>query len=345
MPLLPRRAPEGHRILIIEDNDAARAIAMDIVTTRGDRPRGVASVEEAFQAMQEEDFCLFVVDQELPLSKGGLPWEIGGRRILQAIRDADSRCTSAGFVTPVIAWTGFSLHSDFIWGLKDLGADGFVAKGEDGAARALALEIEKRLAHAGRADHSACAALAAGVSRSPDPVADLADLQAVPPPPPPVRPPITIAIPGRKGGSRTPVEGNGELRGMQDGKFHILLCLVDAHERPEHEWSDRDALGIGGSREMISRVRATFRGLSPRGFDPIQTDRSGRVRLHPAVCLGDIGWDVREQHPHGGVRKVALARNAYWGWTADVRDRDAEYERARAEAKARAADAPSRQAK
>src|SRR5580700_6619761 len=91
MPLLSCAPPLGHRILVVEDHDDTRACAIAWLTARGDRPRGVANVEEAFRAMQEEDFCCYVVDQELPFTKDSIPLVIGGQRVVEAVRAADNR--------------------------------------------------------------------------------------------------------------------------------------------------------------------------------------------------------------------------------------------------------------
>jgi CheY-like chemotaxis protein len=309
MPLL-KAPPPGHRILLVEDHDPTREVALEALTASGYRVRGVASVDEAFQAMQEEDFCLYIVDQELPARRDGLATVDGGRRIIVAIRQADSRRVDLAYLTSIVVWTGFSIAPDFVWSMKDLGADGFVDKGMGGMDRLLA-EVHKRLVLAGRADHADCAAFEAeraSAGARPEKM-DRGEPAA----------PISIYVVGKEG-TRTTVEINGEPRGMQDGKLVVLLRLIDKWERGGHLWSEREELGIKDSRETISRVRAVFRGLAPIGFDPIQADRSGRFRLHPEVEVRFVPWDELEDHPHGGVRKLALRHNA---WRAEENRREA----------------------
>jgi DNA-binding NarL/FixJ family response regulator len=287
---------------VIEDHAESLSSALSWLTARGDRPRGVTCVDEAFQAMQEEDFCLFVVDQELPRMRGGVTLLEGGRILTEAIRKADPRRVALAHVTPIVVWSGFSSEPEFVWSMKDYGADGFVAKGT--GAQPFQVEIAKRLQLAGRSDHAVCASFATELrSVSQRPPSELRPNEP--------GPPITIDVLGTKDGPRTLVRINEERRGMQDGKFLVLLRLLDQWERPGHPWADREALGIDGSREAISRVRAVFRGLTPPGFEVIQSDRSGRFRLHPEVHVEFVPWQELLEHPHPGVRKLAALHNAW----------------------------------
>jgi CheY-like chemotaxis protein len=302
VPLLPALPPEGHRILVIEDDPKCLPVALTWLVARGDRPRGVGSVEEALEAMREEEFCLFVVDQELPRTKGDLPLTAGGRFLLEAIRAADPRRVDLAHLTPVVVWSGYSAEPDFIWSMKDYGADGFLTK--DVGAEKFQAEIAKRLHLAGRGDHAACASFAQelpAVAARPEAKKFPGEAAA----------PVEIDVIGEKDGPRTLVHINDERRPMQDGKFLLLLRLIDQWERPGHPWADREMLGIEESREAISRVRAVFRGLAPPGFDVIQSDRSGRFRLHPEVLVVMVPWEELVEHPHPGVRKLAKEHNAW----------------------------------
>jgi CheY-like chemotaxis protein len=302
VPLLPSLPPEGHRILVIEDDLECQRIALEWLAARGDRPRGVGSVDEAFQAMREEEFCLFVVDQEIPQAKDGTPLTAGGRRVLEAIRKADPRRVDLAHLTPVVVWSGYSAEPDFIWSMKDHGADGFLTK--SAGPEKFQAEIAKRLHLSGRSDHSACASFAVelpGVAGRPESKKFPGE----------AAPPVEIDVIGEKDGPRTLVLVNDERRPMQDGKFLLLLRLIDQWERPGHPWADRAALGIEESREAISRVRAVFRGLAPPGFDVIQSDRSGRFRLHPEVLVVMVPWKELVEHPHPGVRRLAAQHNAW----------------------------------
>jgi hypothetical protein len=90
--------------------------------------------------------------------------------------------------------------------------------------------------------------------------------------------------------------------------FVVILRGIVAHERSPEAWSSRDALGIGTSRNATTRVREPFDGLVPAGFQVIESDGRGSLRLNPQIVLESVDWDALTQHPDPDVARVALER-------------------------------------
>ncbi|HEY2509527.1 MAG TPA: response regulator, partial [Polyangiaceae bacterium] len=61
---------DAHRVLIVEDHPDALAALVEIVEALGHEARVATTVEEALKAIEEEEFCYLIVDQELPLRAG-----------------------------------------------------------------------------------------------------------------------------------------------------------------------------------------------------------------------------------------------------------------------------------
>ena len=73
------------------------------------------------------------------------------------------------------------------------------------------------------------------------------------------------------------------------------------------------ALGIARNPAMPSRLRQAFDGSVPAGFHIVETDKSGRLRLNPAVVVGKVDWAALERHADEAVVKVAKERVARGG--------------------------------
>jgi len=258
------------------------------VRSRGDSPRGVETVQQALAALQEEEFCYVILDQQLPLDRDVPALVIGGERVATAIRKLDRRRTEDGdHVTPIIALTGYSEHPDFVSKLFELGMNAYVGKPICDNVDKLGEKIRVLLARAGRSDHALCAALARPAAK-----ALAAGL-------------VSIAIDGKRDGRRTGFLVNGERRELQDAKFVVFLRLVVALIREAGAWCARHDLGIAYSREVVSRIRAAFQGLVPEGFEIIEGDGNGSFRLNPAIVVESLDWVALGKHGYDGVREMA----------------------------------------
>ena len=285
-----------HRVLIVEDDPAARAILEELVRSRGDSPRAVGTVEEAMRALVEELFCYVLLDQQLPSVEGAEPMLGGGERILVAIRKLDGRRNAEGFhVTPVIVLTGYSSNPDFVSKMYDLGASGFIAKPLPPNLEKLLDRIRTCLARGGRGEHEGCAGLG-GVGA---PVAEGGPAVGG-------KGAVTLAVDDGIVGAATAVRVCGELRPMQFSKFVVMLRLIAVHGRGNGSWESSDELGFGDNRAVTTAIRKVFAGLIPPGFEVLERDGLGQFRLNPRIVVGPVNWDALAAHPDGSVRNIAL---------------------------------------
>ena len=297
-PLPP--TPEGHRVLVVEDHPAAAETFVDVVQSRGDRPRLARTVEEALAALAEEEFCYALLDQELPTHAGARPLSGGGERVLVAARKRDNRRNDSGFhLFSILAVSGYAEDPDFVSKVYDLGVDAFVSKGAPGnVLEKLLARIRTCLERAGRIDHEACAACA--LSREPKAPGASAPAAAA----------VHIVLDATRGKRRMGFLVNGQRRELQDAKFVVLLRLAAAHLRGAGSWSTKAALGMTRSPETPSRIAEAFRGLVPEGFPVIERDGRGSFRLHPDVVVGKVDWAALAAHPHESVKKIAESEMA-----------------------------------
>ena len=287
----------GHRVLVVEDLPADRAMVCEILRTRGDSPREAATVEEALAAIEEEEFCGFVLDQSLPLNRTSIKASVaGGDRVTEAARKSDMRRTEAGAsVTPIIALTSQPLDAQFISGLIERGIDAYMEKAVEDRVQLFLEKMRSLYARAGRGEHSMCAALA---RRRKVEGAAGASAEGV-----------RVAIDGKVTTSRrTGIVINGTRREAMDSAFVVVLRGIVAHERSPEAWSSRDGLGISTSRSATTRVRELFDGLVPADFQVIESDGRGSLRLNPQIRVETIDWDALAQHPDPDVARVALDR-------------------------------------
>jgi CheY-like chemotaxis protein len=288
----------GHRVLVAEDDPNANEITCAILRSHGHAPRAVFTVEQALSAIEEEEFCFFVLDQQLPLSDADpKPLVTGGERLTVAARASDPRrAAGEGHVTPILVLTGYSARSGFVSGLFKRGIDAFVEKDVCDRVEEFSAEVQGMLARAGRDDHATCAALAQrGLACG-----------SAPPGAGGVAACVRLGLDGdATGGRRTTVSMNGVVREMQDSRFAILLRCAVAHLRSAGTWTGRDALGIGSSRSATTQIRQTFDGLVPEGFEVLEGDGRGSVRLNPAIVLEPVDFEALAKHPDPAVARIA----------------------------------------
>ena len=217
----------GHRLLVVEDDPNASEITCAILRSRGDSPRAVATVEDALAAIEEEEFCGFVLDQGLPLNlTDPKPFISGGERVTTAARQSDPRRTpdGAAHVTPILALTLHSKEPRFVAGLFKLRIDAFVEKDVCDRVEYFCAEVREMLAKAGRGDHANCAALSRRASGGGAPGATGAGGEGT-------TCAVRLAIDGRVTRSgRTAIVINGTPREMMVSRFVVLLRLVVARE-------------------------------------------------------------------------------------------------------------------
>jgi CheY-like chemotaxis protein len=155
-----KRESKGHRVLVVEDDPEARKDIGELLASRGDDVRFAETVNEALAAIEEEEFCYFVIDQQLPTRPGDKPLVGGGERVLGECRKKDERRDGRGrHVTPIVVCTGYSEHHEFVSRMYDAGADAFFAKPV--VERAFLDKVRGTLEKVGRETHEKCAGLSA----------------------------------------------------------------------------------------------------------------------------------------------------------------------------------------
>jgi DNA-binding response OmpR family regulator len=293
----------GHRVLIVEDDPFASEILTEIILALGDRPRVAATVKDAQTALSEEDYCYFLVDQELPAYPGARPLEGGGERVMAAVRAKDRRRHEAFHVTPIIVVTGFASDHEFVSRMYDAGADAFFLKPLGENVGKLYEKIRVALERGKRVPHDLCAAYALRAASPP----------VVAPAPLAASAPLRLALDGVTRSGKTSFLANGERRELQDAKFGVLVRFVAAHLTSPGAMTPKASLGLARSRDATTRVRQAFAGLVPEGFQVIEGDRRGQFRLHPDVVIERVDWEALAKHPDAAVKKVATEQLAKGG--------------------------------
>jgi DNA-binding response OmpR family regulator len=281
----------GHRIVVVEDEQSACELVCEVLRLQGDEPIAAGTVEEALPLIAATNACGYVFDQQLVLNASSLKaYETGGERVIEAARAIDSRHNGKGHVTPILALTGAGTSHTFVSGLFKLGVDAFVPKPLGENLALFRAEWRDMFARAGREEHGKCAGLSVrGASAH---VGDAA---------------VRIAIDGKvTAEGRSEIVINDARADMQDAKFLIVLRAIVARGQSEGAWSSRHALGIGDDRGTTARIQEAFDGLVPKGFKVIESDRRTNCRLHPDVVVERVHWAALTEHPHDGVRKLAI---------------------------------------
>jgi hypothetical protein len=88
----------------------------------------------------------------------------------------------------------------------------------------------------------------------------------------------------------------------------VFLRLVAAHVRAPETWFLKTALNLTRSLETPHRIRQAFAKAVPAGFDIVEGDKSGRLRLNPAGVVGAVDWKALEHHANDAIKKLAKER-------------------------------------
>ncbi len=218
------------------------------------------------------------------------------RRVRDRRRPAERQAAErGGRTTPIIALTSYPPSAQFISGLFERGIDAYVEKPVNEHLELFLEKLRFLYGRAGRGDHARCAALARRASAAPVEVPSAAGGV------------VRVAIDGKVTKGGTEIVINGNLRVMcSDSKFRVVLRGLVARERSAEGWSSREAMGIGRSRNATTYIRKTFEGLAPDGFEVIESDGHGNVRLNPEIVVERVGWDALSEHPDPGVVRIAL---------------------------------------
>jgi CheY-like chemotaxis protein len=321
-------AGRGHAVLLVEDDPTEAAILVASIRSRGDTPYLVGTVEEALLALEARQYCYCIVDQQLPTDASDrTPMLGGGECVMGAIRAKDGRLNARKcHVTPILVVTGYTAREDFVSKMYELGCDAFLSKPLKEKVEVLLDRVREMTRRAGRGEHAACGELnrGAGPWRVPGEgsagvvgpvvvaVAAAATVPVVVAPGPAVasspQAVVKLVIDGKRVGSRTIVEVNGQERPMQDSKFVALLRLVVAREKNPLGWGSREELGLVGKRNVTTAVREVFEGALAEGVNAVEGDGRGEFRLNLGIEVERVNWAGLRGHPSFEVRKVAEKR-------------------------------------
>jgi len=110
------QAEKALRILVADDSEINRELAMELLKTRGHSTLGVSDGHQVIEALKKQRFDVVLMDEEMP--------EMGGLEATRAIRKAE---LSSGQHQAIIGLTGNATKEDEEECLK-AGMDGFLSK-------------------------------------------------------------------------------------------------------------------------------------------------------------------------------------------------------------------------
>ncbi len=277
-----------HVALIVEDDPATLAILVELVKSIGHEARTASTLAEVRAAAQAGGYCYVLLDMQIPSEAGAMPMIGSGETALALLREREpDRNANGRHLLQILIVTAYSREPDFVARMYDADANGFIDKPFGAKMEQVLDKIRACLKRAGREEHGDCARKTR--VKAPEAITEK----------------VELAIDGTRVGRRTAVHAGAARRELPDARFILLLRLIDAHLRTPGAWSTRQELGIGRSPEIPSRIREAFEGVFPEGFELMESDRAGKLRLNPEVGIGRIDWKALAGHPNAGVQRVA----------------------------------------
>ncbi len=284
-----------HRALVVEDDPHVAAELCRLLASLGHEAIHASTLEELRAAIEKGGFCYVLLDMEIPADARSRPLASCGETGLALLRKAfPHRGVGGHHVLQILVVTGYSTDHEFVSRIFEMNADGFIAKPFGQKPEVLLDKARAALVKAGREDHEACEALALDGTKG--------TTAAVPPK---FTGSITVDIDGSKNKLRNVVRVGAHACELQDAKFLVFLRLVAAHVRAPEGWVSKLALNMARSPETPHRIRQAFAKAVPAGFDIVEGDKSGRLRLNPAVVVGSVDWRALENHANDAIKKLA----------------------------------------
>jgi CheY-like chemotaxis protein len=279
-----------HCTLLIEDDPQMAAEMKSLLASLGHNCIHASTLEEVRAAIEKGGFCLALLDMQIPADASSIPLVSCGETALALLRIHDARRRANGrHILQILVVTSYSKEPDFVSRMHEMDADGFIAKPFDDRLEAVVDKIRAALARADRIDHASCEAamlpVAAASSTAPGRV--------------------HLDIDGTRGKLRTAIHVDGRRCELQDALFSVVLRLAASHARDAEAWTTKTSLGIARSPHIPSRIRTALASYVPRDFNILEADKSGNLRLNPAVEIGRIEWALLEQHTDETIRKIA----------------------------------------
>jgi DNA-binding response OmpR family regulator len=284
-----------HRVLVVEDDPRLAAELCRLLASIGHEAIHVSTLEELRAAIETGGFCCVLLDMEIPADARSRALVSCGETALQLLRKVYPHRRPNGFhVLQILVVTGYSTNHEFVSRIFEMNADGFIAKPFDQKPEVLLDKVRAALVKAGREDHDACEALPLDGAKATPSAA-----------PPRLTGTVTVDIDGSKNKLRNIVRVDSKPCELQDAKFLVFLRLVAARDRAPDAWVAKQDLKIARNPEMPHRLRLAFATTVPAGFLIVEGDKSGRLRLNPAVVVGSVDWKALESHANEAIKKLA----------------------------------------
>lgn len=269
---------EGHRVLIVEDNERIAQALAAYVRSLGHVPTVVSNLRDAVQALLEHDFCYAIVDVGLPSEPGEQALTSTGLRLIEEVlrRRFSHRNPTTGIHDFQIIVVSANEEPKFVSLTLEKGGDAFIDKPSFDDSTILTEKIRERLRLANREDHAACLALARTSSQHPPAAAGTVATAGV-----------VLRIMGELVSGKTQVLVNEESVWLTPMLVRALLWLVVGRLRSPQGWISRSDLKGDADAvvKSLSRLRSKKDGL---GIRIDEVDKTLGYRLFAFVEVAHV---------------------------------------------------------
>ena len=146
-----------HVALVVEDDLPVAEALGEVARSLGHEAILVATLSEACTELERGGFCYVLLDMQIPPELGTKPFVGCGKTFLGLMKKRNAERHRI----PVLIVTSYSTEPDFVWEMRGLDADEFIAKPFKHKIEAVYEKIRKCLCNMGREEHDACQRFAA----------------------------------------------------------------------------------------------------------------------------------------------------------------------------------------
>jgi DNA-binding response OmpR family regulator len=255
-----------HKVLIVEDDEATAEDLGEVLRSIGCDSVVAATHQAASLALQDDGFCLILLDLQIKSGSDGIKGNVEhGKSLLREIRQVHRDHTGRAYWLPVLIVSGFANEVPVALEVMEDGASGVIQKplsSQDVSAR-----VRRALEASGRLTHDRCGEK----------------------PPPQVTTPngvIVVSIPGDRVGRRTRVMIGRTAVDLTDSMVRLLLQLIVAKGDDggvhKADLGAKDEQGFKG----ISNLKHELKPALGPDIDIISNDHHGTYTLIDNVKIG-----------------------------------------------------------
>jgi DNA-binding response OmpR family regulator len=274
-----------HKVLIVEDDEATAEDLGEVLRSIGCDSVVVATHQAASLALQDDGFCLILLDLQIKSGSDGIKGNVEhGKSLLREIRQVHCDHTGRAYWLPVLIVSGFANEVPVALEVMEDGASGVIQKplsSQDVSAR-----VRRALEASGRLTHDRC---------SEKPPQQVATPNGV----------IVVSIPGDRVGRRTRVMIGRTGVNLTDSLLRLLLHLVvakgDGGGVHKTDLGAKDEQGFKG----ISNLRHELEAALGPEIDIIANDHHGTYTLADNVKIGIC--DIQKLRAIGDAKITELA--------------------------------------